>query len=166
MDSFRPATSSEIATIEDISTLFGTFWFVVLWATSRSESRKDIFNFAQERRCSLHALRGGTEQENISTSSRERSKVCDLHRKRCEIVLCFGETIARLINACFVPFDIVFSFHIYSSQILRAALKPTSPTILPAEQIRAESPPREHVVLSNEDPEIVNWDRLNFHFSI
>ena len=70
------------------------------------------------------------QQENISTSSRERRKVCDLHRKRCEIALCFGETIARLINTSFVPFDIVFCFHISSSQILRAALKPTSPTIL------------------------------------
>ena len=94
------------------------------------------------------------QQENISTSSRGRRKVCDLHRKRCELALCFGEMIAHLINTCFVPFDIFFCFYISSSQILRAALKPTSPPILPAEQIHAESPPREHVVLSNEDPEI------------
>ena len=99
-------------------------------------------------------------EQQESTSSRERRKVCDLHRKRCEIALCFGETIARLINACFVPFDIFFCFYISSSQILRAALKPTSPPILPAEQIRAELLPREHVVLSNEDPEIVEIDSI------
>ena len=106
------------------------------------------------------------EQENISTSSRERRKVCDLHCKICDIALCFGETIARLINACF------FCFHISSSQILRAALKPSSPPMLCAAQIRAELLAREQE--SDEDPasdsiltssfSAANCDKCNRYF--
>ena len=65
MDLLRSATSSELTTIKDICTLFGTFRVGVLRATSIFKFERDwrylfiqIKKMAKEGRCSLHWLRG------------------------------------------------------------------------------------------------------------
>ena len=82
MDLIRSAKSSELATIKDICTLFGTFWVGVLRVMSRFKFERNwrylfiqIMKMAKEGRCSLHWLRGCSRRTYRSIPKNSSKKI-------------------------------------------------------------------------------------------
>ena len=155
MDSFRPATSSELTTVKDISSLFGTYSVVLLWTTSRSESERHVRclfisreKMVKKGRYSYHRLRSGSSRKCRHVRARAKSKTGELEK----IV---DETVAHLVMPSLKLRNFPFSQFLC---FLRTAQKATLVPILCSGQVKTESSATtsERVVLSNETASIAS----------